>query len=239
MAMKLSAVEKQNDSIIRAYNTQIEKAVKQLGYSNTITQNLINNAKIIFGETNMKQMTKKSVKDIVTGEIVHIPQISRNRKTLATNKAKELQKETKTKSGTYKNMYDVSKHYQNAIDKAIAKKRANIPQKFMEIKNIKDRTKEIKNYVNNVTKTDINEQIIVNDLISEIYEKYKIAKENGENVDDYIEFSNDFHSGKDISIESLMKLKSKQFENTILQNELSENYESEIGNLSDFIDLIT
>lgn len=236
MAMKLSAVEKQNDSIIRAYNTQIEKAVKQLGYSNTITQNLINNAKIIFGETNMKQMTKKSVKDIVNGETVHIPQISRNRKTLSTNKAKELQKETKTKSGTYKNMYDVSKHYQNAIDKAIAKKRANIPQKFMEIKNIKDRTKAIKKYVNNVTKSDINEQIIVNDLISEIFEKYNNAMENGENVDDYIDFANDFHSGKDINIETLMNLKSKQFENTILQDELSGNLS---GNLSDFIDLIT
>lgn len=239
MAMKLSAAEKQNDSIIRTYNIQIEKAVKQLGYSNTITQNLINNAKIIFGETNLKQMSKKAVKDTVTGEIVHIPQISRNRKTLSTNKAKELQKETKTKSGTYKNMYDVSKHYQNAIDKAIAKKRANIPQKFMEIKNIKDRSKAIKNYVNNVTKYDINEQIIINDLISEIYEKYKIAKESGENVDEYIEFANDFHSGKNISIETLIDLKSKQFEKTILQNELSENYESEIGNLSDFIDLIT
>ena len=239
MAMKLSAVEKQNDSIIRAYNTQIEKAVKQLGYSNTITQNLINNAKIIFGETNMKQMTKKSVKDIATGETVHIPQISRNRKTLSTNKAKELQKETKTKSGTYKNMYDVSKHYQNAIDKAIAKKRANIPQKFMEIKNIKDRTKAIKNYVNNVSKADINEQIIVNDLISETFEKYNIAKEKGYNVDDYIEFADDLHSGKDINIETLMNLKSKQFENTTFQNELSENYESGIGNLSDFIDLIT
>lgn len=234
MAMKLSAVEKQNDSIIRTYNAQIEKAVKQLGYSNTITQNLINNAKIIFGETNMKQMTKKSVKDIATGETVHIPQISRNRKTLSINKAKELQKETKTKYGTYKNMYDVSKHYQNAIDKAIAKKRANIPQKFMEIKNIKDRTKAIKKYVNNVTKTDINEQIMVNDLISEIFEKYNNAMENGENVDDYIEFANDFHSGKDINAVTLMNLKAKQFEKTILQNELSE-----IGNLSDFIDLIT
>lgn len=239
MAMKLSAVEKQNDSIIRAYNSQIEKSVKQLGYSNTITQNLINNAKNIFGETNMKQMAKKSVKDIVTGETVHIPQISRNRKTLSTNQAKELQKETKTKSGTYKNMYDVSKHYQNAIDKAIAKKRANIPQKFMEIKNIKGRTKAIKNYVNNVTKTDINEQIIINDLISEIFEKYKEVIENGENADDYIDFANDFHSGKDINIETLMNLKSKQFGKTILQNELSENYESEIGNLSEFIDLIT
>lgn len=239
MAMKLSAVEKQNDSIIRAYNTQIEKAVKQLGYSNTITQNLINNAKIIFGESNMKQMAKKSVKDIATGEMIHIPQISRNKKILSTNKAKELQKEVKTKSGKYKNMYDVSKHYQNAIDKAIAKKRANIPSKFMEIKNIKDRTKAIKNYVNNVSKTDINEQIMINDLIGEIFEKYNNEMENGENVDDYIEFANDFHSGKDINIETLRNLKSKQFENTILQNELSENYESEIGNLSDFIDLIT
>ena len=62
MAMKMTAVEKQNDSIIRAYNSQIEKAVKQLGYGHTVTQNLINNATMIFGENNMKQMTKKYLK---------------------------------------------------------------------------------------------------------------------------------------------------------------------------------
>ena len=109
MAMKMTAVEKQNDSIIRAYNSQIEKAVKQLGYRHTVTQNLINNATIIFGENNMKQMTKKSRIDAITGNQVHIPQISRNRKTISTDMAKKLQKETKTKTGTYKNMYDVSR----------------------------------------------------------------------------------------------------------------------------------
>ena len=59
MAMKMTAIEKQNDSIIRAYNSQIEKSVKQLGYYHTVTQNLINNAKLIFGENNIKQMKKK------------------------------------------------------------------------------------------------------------------------------------------------------------------------------------
>ena len=101
MAMKMTAVEKQNDSIIRAYNSQIEKAVKHLGYYHIVTQNLINNAKLIFGENNMKQMTKKSRIDSITGNQVHIPQISRNRKTVSSNMAKKLQTETKTKSGAY------------------------------------------------------------------------------------------------------------------------------------------
>ena len=136
MAMKMTAVEKQNDSIIRAYNSQIEKSVKQLGYYHTVTQNLINNAKLIFGENNMKQMTKKSRIDTITGNQIHIPQISRNRKTISTDMAKKLQTETKTKTGTYKNMYDVSKHYQKAIDNAIAQRRANIPDNLMQIKDI-------------------------------------------------------------------------------------------------------
>ena len=239
MAMKMTATEKQNDSIIRAYNSQIEKSVKQLGYGHTVTQNLINNATMLFGENNMKQMTKKAGKDVVTGQTISIPQISRNRKTISTDIAKKLQKETKTKTGTYKNMYDVSKHYQKAIDNAIAQRRANIPDNLMQIKDINKRTKAIKNYVNNVTKQEIRNQININDLISETFEQYNIAKENGDDVTEYIEFANDFHSGNEINHDTLLNLKKKQYGKQ-LELETAQNiYNYDIGNLADFIDILT
>ena len=39
MAMKMNAAEKANDSIIRAFNKQIENAYRKLGYNHTVTQN--------------------------------------------------------------------------------------------------------------------------------------------------------------------------------------------------------
>ena len=239
MAMKMTAVEKQNDSIIRAYNSQIEKAVKQLGYGHTVTQNLINNATIIFGENNMKQMTKKAGKDVIIGNQISIPQISRNRKTVSSGKAKELQKEMKTKSGTYKNMYDVSKHYQKAIDNAIAQRRANIPDNLMRIKDINKRTKAIKNYVNNVTKQEIKNQININDLISETFEQYNMAKENGDDVTEYIEFANDYHNGNEVNQQTLLNLKKKQYEKQLELETAQNTYNYDIGNLADFIDILT
>ena len=240
MAMKMNAAEKQNDSIIRAYNSQIEKSVKQLGYYHTVTQNLINNAKLIFGENNIKQMAKKSRIDPITGNQIHIPQISRNRKTISSNMAKKLQEETKTKTGTYKNMYDVSKHYQKAIDNAIAQRRSNIPDNLMKIKDISKRTKAIKNYVNNVTKQEIKNQININDLISETFEQYNIAKEKGDDVTDYIEFANDYHSGNEINHETLLNLKKKQYGKQLkLETTQYASYDYDIGNLADFIDILT
>lgn len=239
MAMKMTAVEKQNDSIIRAYNSQIEKAVKQLGYGHTVTQNLINNATMIFGENNMKQMSKKVGKDAVTGNKINIPQISRNRKTISTDMAKKLQSETKTKAGTYKNMYNVSKHYQKAIDNAIAQRRASIPNSLMQIKDINKRTKAIKNYVNNVTKQEIKNQINISDLISETFERYKIAKENEDDVTDYIEFANDYHRGNEINHQVLLNLKKKQYEKQLDLETAQNEYNYDIGNLADFIDILT
>ena len=239
MAMKMTAVEKQNDSIIRAYNSQIEKAVKQLGYGHTVTQNLINNATMIFGENNMKQMTKKSRIDTITGNQIHIPQIARNRKTISNDMAKKLQKETKTKTGTYKNIYDVSKHYQKAIDNAIAQRRANIPDNLMQIKDINKRTKAIKNYVNNVTKQEIKNQINISDLISETFEQYCISKENGDDVTEYIEFANDYHSGNEVNQQTLLNLKKKQYEKQLELESAQNTYNYDIGNLADFIDILT
>lgn len=239
MAMKMTAAEKQNDSIIRAYNSQIEKSVKQLGYYHTVTQNLINNAILIFGENNIKQMTKKSRIDSITGNQVHIPQISRNRKTVSSDMAKKLQTETKTKSGTYKNMYDVSKHYQKAIDNAIAQRRANIPDTLMKIKDINNRTETIKKHVNNVTKQEIKNQININDLISETFEQYNIAKEKGDDVSDYIEFANDYHNGNEINHETLLNLKKKQYGKQLELETAQNTYNYDIGNLADFIDILT
>ena len=240
MAMKMTAVEKQNDSIIRAYNSQIEKSVKQLGYGHTVTQNLINNATMIFGENNMKQMTKKVGKDVITGQTINIPQISRNRKTISSDKAKKLQTETKTKTGNYKNMYDISKHYQKAIDNAIAQRRSNIPDNLMQIKDINKRTKAIKNYVNNVTKQEIKNQINIGDLISETFEQYRISKENGDDVTEYIEFANDYHSGNEINHETLLNLKKKQYGKQLeLETTQYSTYDYDIGNLADFIDILT
>ena len=239
MSMKMTAAEKQNDSIIRAYNSQIEKSVKQLGYWHTVTQNLINNATMIFGENNMKQMAKKSRIDPITGNQIHIPQISRNRKTISNDMAKKLQIETKTKSGTYKNMYDVSKHYQKAIDNAIAQRRSNIPDNLMQIKDINKRTKAIKNYVNNVTKQEIKNQITISDLISETFEQYNIAKENGDDVTEYIEFANDYHSGNEVNQQTLLNLKKKRYEKQLELETTQNTYNYDIGNLADFIDILT
>lgn len=239
MAMKMTAVEKQNDSIIRAYNSQIEKAVKQLGYGHTVTQNLIHNATMIFGENNMKQMAKKAGKDVITGNQISIPQIARNRKTVSSDMAKKLQTETKTKSGAYKNMYDVSKHYQKAIDNAIAQRRTNIPDNLMQIKDINKRTKSIKKYVNNVTKQEIKNQININDLISETFEQYELAKENGDDVTNYIEFANDYHSGNEVNQQTLLNLKKKQYEKQLELETAQNTYNYDVGNLADFIDILT
>lgn len=239
MAMKMTAVEKQNDSIIRAYNSQIEKSIKQLGYGHTITQNLINNARSIFGDNNIKSMAKKSIKDNITGKTISIPQIARNRKTLSTGAAKELQKEIKTKSGNYKNMYDVSKHYQKAIDNAIAQRRANIPDNLMKIKDITKRTNAIKNYVKNVTKQEIKQQIDISDLMSEIFEAYDNAKEQGYDTTEYTEFANNYHSGNEINKNTLVKLKIKQQESQINLENQQNAYNYDIGNLADFIEILT
>ncbi len=125
MAMKLNAVEKANDSTIRAFNKQIENAFRKLGYNHTVTQNLINKAKSVYGVSALKGMKITAGYTIgqinpETGEIFEIPQIQRNRKTVSdTLKAKALksavQYTTGTKKGQYKNMYDVTAAHQKAI----------------------------------------------------------------------------------------------------------------------------
>lgn len=207
MAMKLNAVEKANDSILRQYNSQIEKSVRQLGINHTTTRNLINAAVQIFGADNMKTMKitrvlSESQLNKTTGEIYGIPQISRNRDTLSqTAKAKELRAMTQYTrgelKGNYKALYDVSKQYQRAIKRAEQKIRMNIPDY------IADMTTTNPNAANQYVKSQltqgaVNQQTLYDDLASEIFEAYEDAKESGDDINEFETFARGFHDKRKI-----------------------------------------
>lgn len=197
MAMKLNAVEKANDSILRQYNSQIEKSVRQLGLYNTTTQNLINAAVQIFGANNMKTMKITKVLNATTGELFDIPQIARNRKTLSeTAKAKELKAETQYTrgelKGTYKALYNVSKQYQKALRRAEQKIRMNIPDYIADA--TKTNPKAAAQYVQEqLTPDAIQSQARYDDLASEIFEKYEETKKLGDDTRDFENFADYFH----------------------------------------------
>lgn len=202
MAMKLNAVEKANDSILRQYNSQIEKSVRQLGLNHTTTQNLINAAVQIFGAGNMKTMKNtrvlsESQLNKNTGEIYGIPQIARNRATLSqTAKAKELRATTQYTrgelKGNYKALYDVSKHYQRAIRRAEQKIRMYIPNYIADLTATEPNAAN-KYVQSQLTQNVINQQTMYDDLASEIFEAYENAKESGDDTDDFETFARDFH----------------------------------------------
>lgn len=207
MAMKLNDVEKANDNILRQYNKQIEKSVRQLGLNHTTTQNLINTAVQIFGVNNMKTMkitrlVSESQLNKNTGEIHGVPQISRNRATLSqTAKTKELRATTQYTrgelKGNYKALYDVSKQYQRAIRRAEQKIRMNIPDY------IADQTSSNHNiaskYVQSqLTQDVINQQTMYDDLASEIFEAYEDAKDSGDDTDDFETFAHNFHDRRTV-----------------------------------------
>lgn len=233
MAMKLNPAEKANDSIIRAYNKQIENAYRNLGYNNTVTQNLVNKAKSIFGANAMKGMkitagysTGQINKS--TGEIYEIPQIQRNRANLAnTMKAKALKAATQytqgDRKGQYKHMYDVSKAYQKAINQA----RQNI-LKSMSAKTIQSKTpKQIEKAIKKeLTPDKIRRQITENDLASEIFAAYEEAKEQGDDTEMYIEFAERYHNGDDMDFDLVNRIAEKRYE-TLAEKSL-DNPESGI-----------
>lgn len=202
MAMKLNAVEKANDSILRQYNSQIEKSVRQLGLNHTTTQNLINAAVQIFGAGNMKTMKitrvlSESQINKNTGEIYGIPQIARNRATLShTSKAKELRNTTQYTrgelKGNYKALYDVSKQYQRAIRRAEQKIRMNVPDYLADL--TVTEPDAVNKYVKTqLTQSAINQQTMYDDLASEIFEAYEDAKDIGDDTDDFQRFADYFH----------------------------------------------
>lgn len=249
MAMKLTASEKKADTILRQYNKQIEQAYRKLGYNHTVTKNLVNQARSIFGVDAFKDMkitSGYSVNQIdrATGEIYAIPQIKRNRTTLANlDKAKALQSATQyTKAqekGMYKRMFDVSKAYNKAIEKANQHVRQNIPQDYYKIPDIKKRTKQISDYVKKHTDDkEIRRQLLIDDLASEIFENYNSAdeSESPEYVQNMRDFANDYHAGKDFDLAQLEQL-AQQRQNYLanVDDTITENYDF---NFDDFITIL-
>lgn len=230
MAMKLNTAEKANDSIIRAFNKQIENAYRNLGYNNTITQNIVNKAISIYGKSAMKEMKitigfSANQIDKTTGEIYGIPQIQRNRANVAnTTKAKALKAETQytsgDKKGQYKHMYDVSKAYQKAIKQARQNIIKSLPNETIKSKTPKQIEKEIRKQL---TRERISKQILENDLASEIFAAYEEAKEDGDDIELYQEYANNYHSGGDADLDLINRIAEQRYKTLI--NKSLENPE--------------
>lgn len=238
MAMKLNAAEKANDSILRQYNSQIEKSVRQLGLNHTTTQNLINAAVQIFGAGNMKTMKitrvlSESQLNKNTGEIYGIPQIARNRATLSqTAKAKELRATTQYTrgelKGNYKALYDVSKQYQRAIRRAEQKIRMNIPDYIADLTATEPNAAN-KYVQSQLTQDVINQQTMYDDLASEIFEAYEDAKDAGDDTDDFETFAHGFHDKRKIDDNDAMLAWLEEQRNKLLREKSNidrqeENY---------------
>lgn len=211
MASKLTDAQRVADSAIRAYNKQIEKAYRELGYNHTVTRNLVATAKSIFGSGQIKEQSIKSVTramiDVSTGEVHAIPQISRGKNNLdrAVNQKliQELDRRTKFKNttgrqdlnkynGTYNRLYSVSMAKQNAINKTNQFLRTNIPDavkaKLNSTPNIKEKNDIIDNYMRqSLTDDAIYRQIQYDDLASELFAQYHATTNEfiDAGIDDY------------------------------------------------------
>lgn len=222
MAMKLNAAEKANDSVIRAFNKQIENAYRNLGYNNTTTQNLVNKAISIYGKNAMKEMSitlgySPNQIDRTTGEIHVIPQIQRNRANVSnTTKAKALKAETQytsgDKKGQYKNMYDVSKAYQKAIKQARQNIIKSLPNETIKTKTPKQLEIEIRK---KLTRDRIAKQVLENDLASEIFAAYEQAKEDGDDIELYQEYANNYHSGGDVDLDLINRIAEQRYQTLV------------------------
>lgn len=222
MAMKLNAAEKANDSVIRAFNKQIENAYRNLGYNNTVTQNLVNKAISIYGKNAMKEMRitvgySPNQIDRTTGEIHAIPQIQRNRANVSnTTKAKALKAETQytsgDKKGQYKNMYDVSKAYQKAIKQARQNIIKSLPNETIRTKTPKQLEREI---MKKLTRERIAKQVLENDLASEIFAAYEQAKEDGDDIELYQEYANNYHSGGDTDLDLINRIAEQRYQTLV------------------------
>ena len=222
MAMKMSAAEKSNDSIIRAFNKQIENAYRKLGYNHTVTQNLVNQAKSIYGAANMKEMkitagyTAGQI-DKTTGEIFGIPQINRNRANVSNGmKAKALKAATQytagNKKGQFKSMYDVTKAHQKAIEQVRQSILKSIPAGEIRSSTPKQLEQRIKKELN---PERIQKQIIENDLASEIFAAYEQAKEDDDDIGLYQDFARDYHAGKEIDYDLLSQINTARYESML------------------------
>lgn len=222
MAMKMTAAEKANDSIIRAFNKQIENAYRKLGYNHTVTQNLVNQAKSIYGAASMKEMkitagyTAGQI-DKTTGEIFGIPQINRNRENVSNGmKAKALKAATQytagNKKGQYKSMYDVTKSHQKAIEQVRQSILKGIPAGEIRSSTPKQLEQRIKK---ELKPERIQKQIIENDLASEIFAAYEQAKEDDGDLELYQDFARDYHDGKEIDYDLLSQINTARYESML------------------------
>lgn len=222
MAMKMTAAEKANDSIIRAFNKQIENAYRKLGYNHTVTQNLVNQAKSIYGAANMKEMkitagyTAGQI-DKTTGEIFGIPQINRNRANVSNGmKAKALKAATQytagNKKGQFKSMYDVTKAHQKAIEQVRQSILKSIPAGEIRSSTPKQLEQRIKK---ELKPERIQKQIIENDLASEIFAAYEQAKEDDDDLELYQDFARNYHDGKEIDYDLLSQINTARYESML------------------------
>lgn len=222
MAMKMNAAEKANDSIIRAFNKQIENAYRKLGYNHTVTQNLVNQAKSIYGAANMKEMkitagyTAGQI-DKTTGEIFGIPQINRNRANVSNGmKAKALKAATQytagNKKGQFKSMYDVTKAHQKAIEQVRQSILKSIPAGEIRSSTPKQLEQRIKK---ELKPERIQKQIIENDLASEIFAAYEQAKEDDDDLELYQDFARNYHDGKEIDYDLLSQINAARYESML------------------------
>ena len=222
MAMKMNAAEKANDSIIRAFNKQIENAYRKLGYNHTVTQNLVNQAKSIYGAANMKEMkitagyTAGQI-DKTTGEIFGIPQINRNRANVSNvMKAKALKAATQytagNKKGQFKSMYDVTKAHQKAIEQVRQSILKSIPAGEIRSSTPKQLEQRIKK---ELKPERIQKQIIENDLASEIFAAYEQAKEDDDELELYQDFARNYHDGKEIDYDLLSQINTARYESML------------------------
>lgn len=222
MAMKMTPAEKANDSIIRAFNKQIENAYRKLGYNHTVTQNLVNQAKSIYGAQNLKEMkitagyTDGQI-DKSTGEIFGIPQISRNRANVSNGmKAKALKAATQytsgDKKGQFKSMYDVTKAHQKAIEQVRQSILKGIPAGEIRSSTPQQLEKRIRK---ELKPERIQKQIIENDLASEIFAAYEQAKEDGDDLELYQDFARNYHDGKEIDYDLLSQISTARYESML------------------------
>lgn len=252
----MNAAEKANDSTIRAFNAQIEKAYKTLGANNTVTQNLINKARSVYGASNMKEMSRAGN---------NIPQIARTRATVSNNtSAKALYQATHYTSGTrkgqYKSMFDVTKSHQKAISQILQdtlKEQSNKDiSRYNKRKNIlsalkgttstkntiyKRAEKQVKQFEKELKKhwnvEQIQNKISENDLASEIFDAYAKAKEDGDDTKLYEDFAKDYHDGNDINYDLIQQIQDQRAQTLLekaFQPDLSNGLSS--GELDNFFD---
>lgn len=263
MAMKLNSSEKQADNFIRSLNKQIEKAYKDLGYNHPVTRNLVHTAKAIVGKDNIKYMSQKSYKnnqtDMSTGEVHEIPQISRTRKALnamtktqykvspfngrryETTALKDLQGQYYTSRGIA-TRYDVTKAHQKAIEREMQRRRIEYTnthkgtgKKFFD---------EVDKYQRAFTEKELNKQLYFDVIASDIFEKYKHAKDNGdEDIDDYIMFADMYNHGDNIEdfeniVQQAMVKRDETLHNMAYTDEQLEQELSQGQSLLNYMDLL-